>query len=218
MFRAGPAAGVVAVGVVGALVMVAGCALGPRPTLGGPTTTTPTGSTGNDTLDAMLSRLATTNAQTFTATYAVTRRVGPITTAATVTQHPPQVAVTIGSVTFYKGPTERTCTAPANSCRDGIAEQAVSDIGVNSNFYSSSVAAQIRVSAGRRGGDMKFSVQTVVGTPADCVEIPVGSGAELYCVTQGPINVVARVRRADYTVELGSLSATVSDTVFATVP
>jgi hypothetical protein len=199
--------------------VLAGCALGPRPTLAEtPPSTVATGTTGNDTLDAMLGQLAGAAGQTFTAAYAVTAQVGPVTTSATVTQQPPRTAVVMGAVTFYKGSSERTCTSTDSVCSAGIAEQKISDTGVTSNFYAVQAATQMRVSASRRNGDLRFSTQTVAATPADCVEIPIGTGVETYCVTSDAINVVARVVRADYTVELSSLSDVVTETVFTAFP
>jgi hypothetical protein len=204
------------VGALWALVVLTGCALGPRPTLGQSPKAVPTGSTGNETLDAMLGRLAASSTQSFTAAYAITRQVGPVTTSATVVQHPPQIAVVMGAVTFYKGPSERTCTTGSNACTSGIVEQKVSDTGVTSTFYSTQVATQIRVNAKRRSGDLSFETQTVANTASDCVKIPIGNGVELYCVTKGPITVVSRVQRADYTIEMSSLSNVVTDSVFPT--
>ena len=68
-----------ALALAGAAVVLAACATGARPTLG---PTVPVGgpsgtSTGNAAVDAVLQRLESANRPAFTATYEITRKLGP---------------------------------------------------------------------------------------------------------------------------------------------
>src|SRR5262245_34793394 len=95
-----------------AVVTLAACATGPRPhlteeaaALGG-APRTPSGDAGADRVLSLLESVAD---GPFTATYHVTRKLGPNETNATVVQDGSQLAVTVGDVRFLHTKQDATC-------------------------------------------------------------------------------------------------------------
>jgi hypothetical protein len=196
------------------LILLTGCALGPRPTLGQPKQGTTTGATGDANLDALLKRLDSVADKTFTATYKITRLLGSVTGSATVSQQPPNLSVTVGDTRFLIGAGNKTCSLSTHQCQDGILEQKLSELSISTSFWADSPSRQIRVTYKRRDGQPQFSTKDVGGITADCVAIPVGAGAERYCVA--PNGVIADVERADVLTQLTAYQEGAPDpTVFA---
>jgi hypothetical protein len=148
---------------------------------------------GDPTVDALLARLERAGTQVFTASYRVTRKLGPVETSARVVQLPPQRAVTIGDVRFLVlGGGTQTCRVSDRVCEEGTLEQRASDTGVTSVFFADAPARALRVAWSRRAGEVTASQRTIAGAPVDCVNIPLAGptaqGVEVYCVTDlGPV-------------------------------
>jgi hypothetical protein len=203
---------------VAVLVVVAGCATGARPTLLKPDSSTDLGGapgtpSGDAGTDGVLSLLEGTAGATFTATYHITRKLGPQETDATVVQEGDTRSVTVGDVRFLHTSQDQTCSISADACEPGTLDARISDYSVGSAFWASGPARALRVAMTRRSGPPVASTQSVAGQSAQCVDVPVGAGVEHYCAT--PLGPVARWDTAAVAVELTGLSPTPDTTAFA---
>lgn len=185
------------------VVAAAGCALGPRPhlteaaaALGG-APGTPSGDAGADRVLALLESDTT---EPFTATYQVTRKLGPNTTTATVVQDGDRRSVTVGDVRFLHTEQDATCVLSTRVCEPGVQDARISDYSIGSAFWADGPARALRVAMTRRAGAPVASTQTIAGQDAQCVDVPVGAGVEHYCAT--PAGPVARWDTAAVNVEL----------------
>jgi hypothetical protein len=203
------------------LVLLAACATGPRPTLEKPASATsdlggaPGTPSGDAGADGVLGLLEGTNGATFTATYHITRKLGPEETDATVVQDGDTRSITVGDVRFLHTSQDVTCSLSSEDCQPGTLDARISDYSVGSAFWAGGPARALRVAMTRRSGPPVASTQDVAGQSAQCVDVPVGAGVEHYCATTlGPI---ARWDTAAVAVELTGLSPTPDTTAF-TVP
>ena len=115
-----------------------------RPTLGtAPVDTLSHEPTGNVDVDRVLARLDGVDGKTFTASYAIRRKLGDLERSASVVQLPPRTLVRIGDVSLFSDPPQQTCDAATGTCEDGLLEQRISDIGVSSRFYGPATAQQL---------------------------------------------------------------------------
>jgi hypothetical protein len=208
--------------VMGVLAVAAiGCGTGPRPhfvqpppssALLGGNAGTPSGDAGADTV---LRLLEATPAGDFTATYHITRLLGPNETDATVVQDRGDRSITVGDVRFLHTNDDQTCSVSAQTCAPGTLDARVSDYSIGSSFWAAGPARALRVAMTRRSGPPVASTQTVGGQSAQCVDVPVGAGVEHYCATQhGP---VARWDTAAVTVELTGFAPNADPSAFAPV-
>ncbi len=200
-------------------VAAAGCATGPRPHFADDTGSAallggnPGSPSGDAAADGVLALLEGANANSFTATYHITRKLGPNETDATVVQDGDRRAITVGDVRFLHTTADETCSVSANTCEPGTLDARISDYSIGSAFWSGGPARALRVTMTRRSGPPVASTQTVGGQSAQCVDVPVGAGVEHYCATDaGP---VARWDTAAVKVELTAFSPTADDSVFA---
>jgi hypothetical protein len=206
--------------VIGVLaVAAAGCATGPRPHFVQPPPTsallggkagTPSGDAGADTV---LRLLEGNPASDFTATYHITRKLGPNETDATVVQDGADRSITVGDVRFVHTSDDQTCSVSAQTCAPGTLDARISDYSIGSSFWAAGPARALRVALTRRSGPPVASTQTVGGQDAQCVDVPVGAGVEHYCATaQG---LVARWDTAAVGVELTGLAPNADPNAFA---
>lgn len=196
---------------VGAAVVLGGCALGPRPTL------TDERQVDDAAIDAVIERLDSATAATFTAVYTITPTVaGAATTTATV-RHSATETYTVfavgATVTVEYVTTDgeqQTCAAGRTECVVGtLDESRISDLAVSSSFWGPSTAQKIRVDSGRNLADAVASTETLAAQPAACAEIPVGGLAiavEYCALDAGPLGAY---RGADTMIELVSYTAAV---------
>jgi hypothetical protein len=179
------------------------CATGPRPhfaedaaALGGEPGT-PSGDAG---ADRVLGLLEAVGDGPFTATYHITRKLGPNETNAMVVQDGDKRSITVGDVRFLHTDQDVTCVISRKACEPGTLDARISDYSVGSAFWASGPARALRVALTRRSGPSVPSTQTVAGQEAQCVDVPVGAGVEHYCATPG--GPVARWDTAAVAVEL----------------
>ena len=135
-----------------------------RPTLGtAPVDTLSHEPTGNVDVDRVLARLDGVDGKTFTASYAIRRKLGDLERSASVVQLPPRTLVRIGDVSLFSDPPQQTCDAATGTCEDGLLEQ--------------------RVAVGRESSPPTVDTAQLAGIGAECLHVPVGGGEETYCVT-----------------------------------
>jgi hypothetical protein len=200
-----------------ALVVLVGAAAcvpsNSRPTLGtAPDDTLSHEPTGNVDVDRVLARLDGIDGQTFTASYAIRRKLGDLERNASVVQTPPFTVVRIGDVALYSDPPQ-TCDAATGTCEDGLLEQRISDIGVSSRFYGPAIAQQLRVAVGRESSPPRVDTAQLAGIGADCLHVLVGGGEETYCVTGE--GLLALLDTAAMHIELTSFAATADPAAFS---
>jgi hypothetical protein len=167
------------------VVGAAGCVpADSRPSLGtAPVDTLSHEPTGIADVDRVLARLDAIDGQTFTASYAIRRKLGDLERTASVVQAPPHNVVRIGDVALYSDPPPQTCDEVKGTCEDGLLEQRISDVGVSSRFYGPATAQQLRVAVGRESSPPTVDTAQLAGVGAECLHVPVGGGEETYCVT-----------------------------------
>lgn len=180
---------------------LAGCALGPRPTL------VAEAAVNDPAIEAVLEHLDTADSSTFTATYDIIPSASGTATAATVEQTDGRRHVTIGDTTFITdGQTNRTCAIDATNCIDQLDDTRVSNLNITNRFWGPSFASRLRLDAGRNTADGVGSTTTIAGQPATCVDIAVVGGTVSYCALDaGPL---ARYFGADVSIEMTGFTPT----------
>lgn len=198
------------------MLLLAGCFTGERPTLADPAVGGEPGTpTGDAAVDAVLAKLETSDRIVFSATYTITRAVGPVTTTATVSQDASRRSVTIGDIRYLSTANDLTCDLVTATCEPGLLDARVSDTGVTHEFAGGAAARRLRISASRATGPTTAETETVAGYPSTCVTVPVGAGSERYCAND--LGVVSRMLAADVTVELTAVSPSATEELFSTV-
>jgi hypothetical protein len=202
--------------VVLVVVLAAACATGQRPhfedeqqnMVGG----APGATTGDPATDKVLALLEGNSAPSFTATYAVTRKLGPNQTTGTVVKDGSAISITVGDVRFLSGAKTETCSVSGRTCEDGTLDARISDYSIGSTFWAGAPARALRVAASRRAGPTVASTQTIAGTAATCVDVPVGAGVEHYCAV--PQGAIAKWDTAAVSVDLTGLTTTTDPAAF----
>ncbi len=185
---------------------LAGCALGPRPTL------TTERQIDDSAIEAVLDRLDVAGTGTFTAVYSVVPTLaGAAPADVTVTHSPTSSMVvfsTAGTVTVEYATVDgeqRTCAQGQTECVAGLDETRISNLGITSSFWGPSTANKLRTDGGRNVGPANASTTTLAAQPATCAAVPVGGAALAtvqYCALDaGPL---AAYRGADAVIELVS--------------
>jgi hypothetical protein len=168
--------------------------------------------TGVDAVDAVLQRLEGLTQDVFTATYAVTRKLGAETANAEVAKNATATSVTIGFVRYLVSDVSKTCNLNESSCEGGIIDARTSNLGIGAAFWRDNPARALRVTTARRSGPPVASTATIGGQQANCVAVPVGQGVETYCALAA--GAVARWDTAYVTVDLASFEPTADEQAF----
>ncbi len=184
-----------------------------RPTLGTvPVDTLSREPTGIVDVDRVLARLDAVDSQTFTASYAIRRKLGDLERSASVVQSPPHTVVKVGDVALYSDPPPQTCDTATSTCEDGLLEQRISDTGVSSRFYGPAMAQQLRVAVGRESSAPTLDTAQIAGVGSECLHVAVGGGEETYCVTGE--GLLALLDTAAVHIELTSFSPSADPSAF----
>jgi hypothetical protein len=169
--------------------------------------------TGADDVDAVLADLEAPMANSFTATYAITRKLGATSATAVVSRGPAATSVTIGDVRFLRADTDHTCVLSTKQCDSTINDARISDLGISSSFWRDAPARALRVTYSRRASPATKVDTTVAGQSAHCVDVAVGIGTEHYCSLA--TGAIARWDTAYLTVELTGYEPNVRQEAFA---
>lgn len=200
------------VALVAPLVVLAGCATGPRATWGDTTLPPAPTMTGDPDIDAVLAMLDAPSDAAMTADYTVLRKYGNVTSTAHLAIGPAgRRSVTLGDVRFVTGP-DGSATCTPDGCQQGIVAQAASDIGVTLDFWAADAAARLRRDAASKIGPVEVRSTMLVDQPVECVDLPVSGGTAVYCILQS--GVLAVLDDGDVRVELTAYSNTSLDTEF----
>jgi len=189
--------------IVVVTAVLAGCALGPRPTL------TDERRVDDSAIEAVLDRLDGAGATSFTATYAITPTLADAVPAEVTVTHSPAsshvVVASGGAVTVEYVTTDgeqRTCAAGQSDCVAGLDETRISNLAVSSSFWGPSSAQKLRTDATRNVADATASTEILAGETATCAAVPIGPTGipTVYCAVDG--GPLAAYRGADVTIEL----------------
>lgn len=168
---------------------------------------------GDPIADAVLTLLEQPIAVPYTAHYDLVRKLGDVTTAAIITSDgSSRRSATIGTIRFLSNGSDQTCNIATGVCESGLLEARVSDTGFTSGFDRVAVSRRLRTAVSRKVGPTAATNEVIAGLPTNCVSIPVGAGAELYCAlaTGG----LARSDGADLHTELTAYENTVTESLF----
>lgn len=191
--------------VAAACLLLAGCALGPRPTLEEPTPF------DDDAAEPVVELLGRAGAVEFDAAYTITPTSAVAATSATVSRTPDLTRVVIGDVVFeLRADGATTCTG--DQCDDYANDARISDLGITHDFWASAFRQRLVTDSNRRVGPTAGSFTDIAGRPATCVTIQVPSsldavGSVLYCAISD--GVLARYQGADVSIELTSFTPAV---------
>jgi hypothetical protein len=206
---------VLAVVTAGALIL-AGCAVGKRPSFDAVATDTAEGAmTGDVAIDAVLTRLDAVALAGFTADYTAVLSFGGTTSDVRAVQDHSAArrAVTIGGVRYLTdGQTTSTCVTATQVCTDTIDAAAVSDTGVTPDFAFGALAKRLRHDAAAKIGTATPSTVVVDGLTATCVDVPVTGGTKQYCVLDN--GVITRFVGGDVTIDMVGYTSAVDATLF----
>jgi hypothetical protein len=192
------------IGLLAGAAVLAGCAVGERPSLEEPT------SFDDDAAEPVADLLDRAGNARFEATYTITPTSAVASTTATVTRTPDSAHIEIGDVVFdVSGNQTRTCTG--DDCDDFANDARISDLGITHNFWGPAFRQRLVTDSGRRVGPTTGSFEQIAGRPATCVTIQVPSsleavGSVLYCALDD--GVLARYQGADVSIELTSFTST----------
>ena len=186
------------------VLVLAGCALGPRPTL------VDVAEVDDAAANAVLERLDRTPNQAFTATYDIAPAAASARTIATVHRSIDGTTETrIGDVVFtsYPNGTSTTCDPIGEGCDEYTNDARVSDLSITNRFWGPAFEQRLRTDVSRRIGPSEGSTVTIGDQSATCVTVSVPSpieavGAVVYCALD--IGVLARYVGADVVIELTS--------------
>jgi hypothetical protein len=204
-------------GALAAAVGLAGCSLGPRPTLSS-SDLGAGATTGEAPIDAVLALLDQGGAAApFTAAYDVTRVFGSVASTAKVTADATRRSVTVGSVRIITiNGTSTTCLfAGAASCTAGSDVARLSDTGVTTpEFYASDAARKLRRDATSVVSPPTASTKVMAGQTATCVAVPLAAGTASFCAL--PDGIVAEQDDGSLRLALTSFATTVDESLFST--
>ncbi len=183
-------------------MLLAGCAVGERPTLEQPTEFDDGAA---EPVAELLDRAGTAR---FDATYRITPTSAVESTDARVTRTPDRARIEIGDVVFEtEGGTTTTCTD--GNCDEFANDARISDLGITHNFWGPAFRQRLLTDSSRRVGPTTGSFTQIAGRPATCVTIQVPSsldavGSVVYCALDD--GVLARYQGADVSIELTSIT------------
>lgn len=201
--------------VLGMAILLSGCFTGQRPSV----TTEPfqPGSTSGDpSIDRVLSALDSTNEGPFTADYTVLTKFGNTTRPATVAVSAGRRSVTVGNVRFttFSGSSQTCILDKTDPCSATIDPARISDAQVTPDFYEIDAAKRLRRSAIARIGTPIAHVEQFAGQSATCVDVPVTGGTSTFCaLPNGPL---ARLDDGAVTITLTQYAPAIDESLFTT--
>ncbi|MDA2945140.1 MAG: hypothetical protein O2925_03780 [Actinomycetota bacterium] len=193
--------------ILASVVLAAGCAVGPRPTL------IATPAVEDPAISRVLDLLAAAPDGSFQAEYLITVNYGGRTLTATVANEPGRTSVTIGSIRFLSDDSgQRTCDLETGSCERGLDDTKTSDVQVTHQFWSRAMMNRLRTDSERNIAPARASDMVIAGSDAMCAVVPVTGGDKSYCASlSGPL---ALYGGPDLSIELSELRDEVDDSLF----
>jgi hypothetical protein len=195
-----------------AAVALAGCATGPRPTLGAvvdrakPITRQ---GTGDPIVDALLLPLEGVDTLTFTATYSVTMKTPadappPPYDVVVAQMQPFSRSITIGDTVYLRGAATTTCAIGAQTCAPGV-DNTKTVPPLTGTYFDDDVKALIRDAFARRVKAVFTRSENIVDQEALCVTIPADVDHD-FCIL--PSGQLAKVETPEVTILLTNLTDT----------
>lgn len=203
----------IALAPLAALVLLAGCQLGERPTFSDDPF--PPGlATGDPAIDAVLDKLDGVTRGPVTASYSVLRKFGAVEFPAGIVLSGGQRSITLGNTRYLQTePLVQTCKVDGSSpCLTGIVTQSSSDVGLTIDFYAADTARRLRRDAQAKVGPTSLYNQDFAGIAATCVDVPLANGTAVYCALDN--GLLAKLDDGDVLVTLTFLAETVDLNAF----
>jgi hypothetical protein len=197
------------------LFVLGGCFTGQRPSFS-TEPFQPGSSSGDPSIDQVLTALDAKNEGPFTADYTVLTKFGNTTRGATVAVTAARRSVTVGDVRFITdNGTSQTCILDTGEpCSASIDPARISDTQITPDFYALDAAKRLRRSAVARIGAPVSHVDQIAGQTATCVDVPVPGGVSVYCVlANGPL---ARLDDGAVSINLTKFASVVDESLFTT--
>ena len=158
--------------------VLAACSGGDRPSTGAEGTTT-TATTDEDLppeLASFLERARASQDASFEATFDVLRKLGGVTSTASVMADPRGARITVGDLVVLVGEHPATCRTSARACVGQVREDQLAPFGVFSRFWSTGPADALRTAVRRDDdGPPVASTRSAAGVALECLAVPVGS-------------------------------------------
>jgi hypothetical protein len=197
------------------VLLLSGCFTGARPSF--TSEPFPAGSsTGDPSIDQVLTQLDATNDGPYTADYSVLTKFGNTTRPASVAVGTGRRSVTVGDVRFLTnhGTTQTCILDKTDSCSTTIDPARISDTQITPDFYAADAAKRLRRSAVARIGTPTLHNEQIGGQPATCVDVPVPGGTTVYCtLNNGPL---ARLDDGAVSINLTQYAPAVDESLFGT--
>lgn len=202
-----------------ALIVPTSCFTGERPhfnddplAVGSPT--------GDEAIDAVLSKLDSPTDGPATAVYTVLTKYGNgPAVPATVVLNNDQRAIEVATTRFIDLSSEQfTCTIDPvtttdSDCVNGFDAARISDVGITINFYAAEAAIRLRRDAQARLAAASASKETIGNQEATCASVPLPGGTAIYCVLSN--GMIAKLDDGDVLITLGLLVPTADSTKLA---
>jgi hypothetical protein len=163
-----------------AVVLLAACSGGDRPTTAPEDGTTTTADARNEAippvLASFLERAAAGEDAAFRGSWDVLRKLEGVRSTATVVAGPGGARITVGDLVVVLGERPATCRTSARSCVGEVREEQLAPFGIFSRFWSGGPADALRAVVRRDDdGPPVQSTRTAAGVRLECVAVPVGS-------------------------------------------
>jgi hypothetical protein len=197
------------------LVLLSGCFTGERPSL--TTEPFPRGSSSGDpSIDQVLSQLDARNEGPYTATYTVLTKFGNSTKPASVAVSGARRSVTVGDVRFItvSGSSQTCVLGSTDPCSSTIDPARISDTQITPDFYGADAAKRLRRNAVDRIGTPVSHVDQIAGQSATCVDVPLTGGTAVFCVL--PNGPLARLDDGVVSINLTQFAPLVDESLFTT--
>lgn len=194
-----------------AAALLTGCFTGQRPHFN-KDPFGPGNRTGDEAIDAVLSKLDTATAGPATALYTVLTKFGNTTVGANVVLDGARRSVEIGTTQYLTTDGRQyTCTVDpvtrlSTNCVDGFEPARISNIGVTVDFYAAEAAKRLRRDAQAQLSAAVAHDEVIANLDATCVSVALTGGTAVYCVLDN--GLIAMLDDGDVLITLGLLEPT----------
>ncbi|MEQ1874328.1 MAG: hypothetical protein ABL953_11425 [Ilumatobacteraceae bacterium] len=197
-----------------AAALLSGCFTGQRPHFN----TDPFGPgnrTGDEAIDAVLSKLDTVTTGPATAFYTVLTKFGNTTVGANVVLDGAQRSVEVDTTQYLTTNGQQyTCTVDAvthinTNCVSGFEPARISNVGVTVDFYAAEAATRLRRDAQAQLSAAVAHDEVIANLDASCVSVSLTGGTAVYCVLDN--GLIAKLDDGDVLITLGLLVPTVDN-------
>lgn len=197
--------------------LLSGCFTGQRPHFNNDPFG-PGNRTGDEAIDALLSKLDAVTTGPATAFYSVLTKFGNTTVGASVMLDGARRSVQIDTTQYLATDGQQfTCTVDATThistdCTDGFDAARISNVGVTVDFYAAEAATRLRRDAQAQLSPAVAHEEVIANLDASCVSVALTGGTAVYCVLAS--GLIAKLDDGDVLITLGLFVPTVDNAKF----